>query len=43
MFTDNDEAAAVLKSLRVHGQGGDNADDIRIGMNARPIRYKRRY
>ncbi len=27
--------AAVLKSLRVHGQGSDKYDNVRIGMNAR--------
>jgi dTDP-4-amino-4,6-dideoxygalactose transaminase len=35
IFTDDDSAATVLKSLRVHGQGSDKYDNIRIGMNAR--------
>lgn len=35
VFVDDDEAIAVLKSLRVHGQGGDKYDNVRIGMNAR--------
>jgi dTDP-4-amino-4,6-dideoxygalactose transaminase len=35
VFTDDDEIAAVLKSLRVHGQGSDKYDNVRIGMNAR--------
>jgi dTDP-4-amino-4,6-dideoxygalactose transaminase len=35
VFTDSDEAIAVLKSLRVHGQGSDKYDNVRIGMNAR--------
>jgi dTDP-4-amino-4,6-dideoxygalactose transaminase len=35
LLTDDDSAAAVLKSLRVHGQGGDKYDNVRIGMNAR--------
>ena len=35
VFTDDDDIAAVLKSLRVHGQGGDKYDNVRIGMNAR--------
>jgi dTDP-4-amino-4,6-dideoxygalactose transaminase len=35
VFTDNDDVAAVLKSLRVHGQGSDKYDNVRIGMNAR--------
>jgi len=35
VFTDDDDAAIVLKSLRVHGQGTDKYDNVRIGMNAR--------
>jgi dTDP-4-amino-4,6-dideoxygalactose transaminase len=35
VFTDDDEVATVLKSLRVHGQGNDKYDNVRIGMNAR--------
>jgi dTDP-4-amino-4,6-dideoxygalactose transaminase len=35
LFTEDDEVAAVLKSLRVHGQGSDKYDNVRIGMNAR--------
>jgi dTDP-4-amino-4,6-dideoxygalactose transaminase len=35
VFTDDDDAAAILKSLRVHGQGADKYDNVRIGMNAR--------
>ncbi len=35
IFTDDDDTAAVLKSLRVHGQGTDKYDNVRIGMNAR--------
>jgi dTDP-4-amino-4,6-dideoxygalactose transaminase len=35
VFTDDDNAATVLKSLRVHGQGTDKYDNVRIGMNAR--------
>jgi dTDP-4-amino-4,6-dideoxygalactose transaminase len=35
IFTDDDDAAAILKSLRVHGQGSDKYDNVRIGMNAR--------
>ena len=35
IFTDDDEMAAVLKSLRVHGQGSDKYDNVRIGLNAR--------
>jgi dTDP-4-amino-4,6-dideoxygalactose transaminase len=35
IFTDDDTIAGVLKSLRVHGQGSDKYDNVRIGMNAR--------
>ena len=35
IFTENDELAAVLKSIRVHGKGKDKYDNIRIGLNAR--------
>lgn len=35
VFLDDDETIAVLKSLRVHGQGTDKYDNVRIGMNAR--------
>ena len=35
IFTDNDEYADMLRSLRVHGKGTDKYDNIRIGMNSR--------
>jgi dTDP-4-amino-4,6-dideoxygalactose transaminase len=35
VLTNDDDTAAVLKSLRVHGQGSDKYDNVRIGMNAR--------
>jgi len=35
VFLDDDATMAVLKSLRVHGQGNDKYDNVRIGMNAR--------
>ncbi len=35
VFTDNDEYAHSIKSLRVHGKGKDKYDNIRIGMNSR--------
>jgi len=35
IFLDDDDTTAVLKSLRVHGQGTDKYDNVRIGMNAR--------
>jgi dTDP-4-amino-4,6-dideoxygalactose transaminase len=36
VFTDNDEWAAVIRSLAVHGKNAENKyDNIRIGMNSR--------
>jgi len=35
VFLDDDETIGVLKSLRVHGQGSDKYDNVRVGMNAR--------
>jgi dTDP-4-amino-4,6-dideoxygalactose transaminase len=35
VFTDDDSAIEVLRSLRVHGQGSDKYDNVRIGMNGR--------
>ncbi|MBU2862997.1 DegT/DnrJ/EryC1/StrS family aminotransferase [Reinekea forsetii] len=35
IFTDNDEYAELIKSLRVHGKGADKYDNVRIGMNSR--------
>ena len=35
IFTNDADLAAVLKSLRVHGQGADKYDNVRIGMNGR--------
>jgi dTDP-4-amino-4,6-dideoxygalactose transaminase len=35
VFLDDDETISVLRSLRVHGQGTDKYDNVRIGMNAR--------
>ncbi len=35
IFTDNDEWASLIKSLRIHGKGDDKYDNIRIGMNSR--------
>lgn len=35
VFVDDDEIIAVLRSLRVHGQGSDKYDNVRVGMNAR--------
>jgi dTDP-4-amino-4,6-dideoxygalactose transaminase len=35
IFTDSDELAEVLRSIRVHGQGADKYDNERIGLNGR--------
>jgi len=35
VFTSDDALAAKMKSIRVHGQGGDKYDNVRIGLNAR--------
>ncbi len=34
-FTDDDELAAKLVSIRVHGSGSDKYDNIRLGINGR--------
>ncbi|WP_163833054.1 DegT/DnrJ/EryC1/StrS family aminotransferase [Spartinivicinus ruber] len=35
VFTNNDEYAELLRSLRVHGKGQDKYDNIHIGVNSR--------
>ena len=35
VFTDDPQLAAVIRSLRVHGQGEDKYDNVRIGINGR--------
>jgi len=35
VFTDDDSLAALIKSIRVHGQGSDKYDNVRIGVNGR--------
>lgn len=35
VFTSNDELAALIGSLRVHGKGSDKYDNVRIGVNSR--------
>lgn len=35
LFTSNDELAASIGSLRVHGKGTDKYDNVRIGVNSR--------
>ena len=34
-FTNNTEIETILKSIRVHGQGGHKYDNVRIGINGR--------
>jgi UDP-2-acetamido-2-deoxy-ribo-hexuluronate aminotransferase len=35
IFTDDDSLAATLRSIRVHGQGADKYENVRIGLNGR--------
>jgi len=35
IFTDDDDLANTLRSIRVHGQGSDKYDNIRLGMTGR--------
>jgi dTDP-4-amino-4,6-dideoxygalactose transaminase len=35
VFTDDDETAALMRSLRMHGQGADRYDHPRVGLNSR--------
>lgn len=35
ILTNNDEYAALCRSLRVHGKGKDKYDNVRIGLNSR--------
>ena len=35
LFTNDDEIAEFLKSLRIHGKGNNKYDNVRIGMNSR--------
>lgn len=35
VFTDDDETAAVLRSVREHGQGADRYENVRTGINGR--------
>jgi dTDP-4-amino-4,6-dideoxygalactose transaminase len=35
VFTDDDDLAALIKSLRVHGEGANRYDNVRIGMTGR--------
>jgi dTDP-4-amino-4,6-dideoxygalactose transaminase len=35
IFTDDSELAATLRSIRVHGQGSDKYDNVRLGLTGR--------
>lgn len=35
LFTDNDDWAALLDSIRFHGRGAEKYDNVRIGVNSR--------
>lgn len=35
VFTNDDGLAAAMRSLRIHGQGSDKYDNVRIGINGR--------
>ena len=35
IFTDDDNLAGTLRSIRVHGQGSDKYDNVRLGMTGR--------
>ena len=35
VFTNDDELAAILESLRMHGKGADKYDNVRVGLNSR--------
>lgn len=35
IFTDDDEMAAVMRSIGIHGKGSSRYDNVRIGMNSR--------
>ena len=40
MFTDNDEWAALIRSLCVHGKSGsDKYNNVRLGVNSQPSRH----
>jgi len=35
IFTNDDDLAVLIKSIRIHGQGVDKYDNVRIGLNSR--------
>ena len=43
IFTDDDELADKIDSIRLHGKGNQKYDNIRIGLNSRLIHFKQLY
>ena len=35
IFTDDDELASLVNSIRLHGKGDEKYDNVRIGLNSR--------
>ncbi|MCU4674724.1 DegT/DnrJ/EryC1/StrS family aminotransferase [Catenovulum sp. 2E275] len=35
IFTDNDDYAELIRSIRLHGKGKDKYDNVRVGLNSR--------
>ncbi len=35
IFSDDDELVTTMRSIRVHGQGSDKYDNVRVGLNSR--------
>ena len=35
VFTNNDELADIIRSIRIHGYGADKYDNVRLGLNGR--------
>ena len=35
VFTNDDQVAEIISSIRIHGQGSDKYDNVRVGLNAR--------
>ena len=35
LFTNDDELAEIIRSIRVHGDGADKYDNVRLGLNGR--------
>lgn len=43
LFTNNDELAELMRSIRVHGKGSMKYDNVRIGLNSRLDTFASRY